>query len=512
MALRSQQLIQKTAANVASVPAPVGGWNARDSIANMSPTDAVTLENFFPSVSNVVLRGGYTRYATGLGSQVETLMAYSSGTASKLFAIAGTNIYDVSSVGAVGTAVVSALSNAQWQYANITTAGGSFLMAVNGVDTALLYDGSTWTNPTITGVSSANLDNVTLFKHRLWFHQKNSLKAWYLPTDSIGGVAESFDLSSVARLGGKLIAISTWTVDAGYGADDNLIFVTSKGEVIVYRGTDPASASTWSLMGVWTLGAPVGNRCMIKYGGDILLLTLNGLFPLGQTLQSDRVDPTVALSDKIQGAIASVTALYKGSFGWQVVFSPLNNAVFVNVPISVGTQQQYVMNTITRAWCNFTGWAANCWEIYNDTPYFGGNGFVGKAFDTGYVDNTSDIATNALQAFNYFGSRGVKKYFTRARPSIFTNAMPSISVGMNVDFNTANVTSPLSFTATSYGIWDTAVWDTGIWGAGLEITNNWQGINGLGYCGAINLKSASQGVQIEWASTDVVYQTGWAGI
>jgi len=505
-------LIQKTAASVASIPAPVGGWNARDSLANMAPTDAVTLENFFPSVSNVVLRGGYTQYATGLGSQVETLMAYSSGTASKLFAAAGTKIYDASSSGAVGAAVVSALSNARWQYSNITTAGGSFLMAVNGADAALLYDGTTWSNPSISGVTDSTLDNITLFKHRLWFHQKNTLKAWYLPTDSIGGTAQEFDLSSIARLGGKLVAIGTWTVDAGYGSDDNLVFVTSKGEVIIYRGTDPANASTWSLIGVWTLGAPVGNRCLIKYGGDLLLLTLNGLFPLGQTLQSDRVDPTVALSDKIQGAISSATAIYKDTFGWQVVFSPLNNAVFVNVPFSVGTQQQFVMNTITRAWCNFTGWAANCWEIYNDNPYFGGNGFVGKAFDTGYVDNATNIATNALQAFNYYGSRGVKKYFTRARPSIFTNGTPSISMGMNTDFNTANVSAPLSFSQTVYGVWDVGLWDTAIWGAGLDITNNWQGITGLGYCGAINLQSASQGVQIEWASTDVVYQKGWGGI
>ena len=33
------QMVQGNAARVASVPAPVGGWNARDSIANMEPLD-----------------------------------------------------------------------------------------------------------------------------------------------------------------------------------------------------------------------------------------------------------------------------------------------------------------------------------------------------------------------------------------------------------------------------------------------------------------------------------------
>ena len=505
-------LVQGTAANVASLPAPVGGWNARDSLANMEATDAVTLENWFPSVSSVNLRGGYTQFATGISGQVETLMTYSSGSSNKLFAIANGSIYNVTAGGAVGAAVVTGLTNSKWEYVNITTAGGSFLVAVNGVDQALLYNGTTWSNPSITGVSSADFDNVTLFKNRLWFVQHNSLKAWYLPVNSIGGAAEAFDLTSIAKLGGSITSFGAWTIDAGYGVDDNLVFVTSNGEIIVYRGTDPSSASTWALIGVWQLGAPVGHRCILKWGGDILILSLDGLLPLAQALQSSRLDPRVALSDKIQGAITEVTSTYQNNFGWQILYYAKRNALFINVPIAVGQQQQFVMNTITKAWCNFTGWNANCWTIYNDEPYFGGNGFVGLAWDDNYIDNTSSITANALQAFNYYGSRGVKKYFTRARPSLFTDGVPSTFVGMNVDFQIADTTAALSFAPNSYALWDSARWDTGVWGSGLTITNNWQGITGIGYCGATQLKTSSSGIQVEWASTDVVYQTGWAGI
>ena len=505
-------LVQGTAANVASLPAPVGGWNARDSLANMEATDAVTLENWFPSVSSVNLRGGYTQFATGISGQVETLMTYSSGSSNKLFAIANGSIYNVTAGGAVGAAVVTGLTNSKWEYVNITTAGGSFLVAVNGVDSALLYNGTTWSNPSITGVSSADFDNVTLFKNRLWFVQHNSLKAWYLPVNNIGGAAEAFDLTSIAKLGGSITSFGAWTIDAGYGVDDNLVFVTSNGEIIVYRGTDPSSASTWALIGVWQLGAPVGHRCILKWGGDILILSLDGLLPLAQALQSSRLDPRVALSDKIQGAITEVTSTYQNNFGWQILYYAKRNALFINVPIAVGQQQQFVMNTITKAWCNFTGWNANCWTIYNDEPYFGGNGFVGLAWDDNYIDNTSSITANALQAFNYYGSRGVKKYFTRARPSLFTDGVPSTFVGMNVDFQIADTTAALSFAPNPYALWDSARWDTGVWGSGLTITNNWQGITGIGYCGATQLKTSSSGIQVEWASTDVVYQTGWAGI
>jgi len=502
---------QGTAASVASLPSPIGGWNARDSIANMAPIDAVQLENIFPSISNVVLRGGYTNWATGLPGQVETLMSYAGATNNEFFAFSVTGLYDVTAGGAVGAAVVSGLSNAKWEYTNISTSGGNFLMAVNGLDNAILYDGTTWSNPTITGVTDNDLDNITLFKNRLWFIQKDSLRAWYLPTSSIGGAAEQFDLRSVARLGGYLVGLATWTIDAGFGSDDNLAFITSKGEIIVYRGTDPASASTWALIGVWSLGAPLGRRCFLKYGGDLLVLTLNGLFPLATVLQTSQATAT-ALSDKIQGAFGAAAVLYQDTFGWQIVFSAKDSAVWVNVPVAIGSQQQYVMNDITKAWCNFTGWASNCWEIFENNAYFGGNTVVGKAWDKSYADNDTDINGNALQAFNYYESRGVKKYFTRARPSIFTDGVPQIQIGMNVDFEIADTSGALSFSPTSVGLWDYGLWDSASWGSGLAITNNWQGITGIGYCGGIRFKTASQGLQIEWAATDVVFQQGWAGI
>jgi hypothetical protein len=89
----------------------------------MAPTDAVTLDNLFPGVSSVALRGGYANHATGMSGQVETLMTYNGGATDKMFAIASGSVYDVTSAGAVGAAVVTGLTNSRWESANITTAG-----------------------------------------------------------------------------------------------------------------------------------------------------------------------------------------------------------------------------------------------------------------------------------------------------------------------------------------------------------------------------------------------------
>ena len=215
----------------------------------------------------------------------------------------------------------------------------------------------------------------------------------------MGGAAQELDLSAVAKWGGSLVSLGTWTIDAGYGVDDNLVFITDKGEIIVYRGTDPSSASTWALIGVWQIGAPLSKRCMMKYGGDLLVLTLDGLFPLASALQSSRLDPNVALSDKIQGAFATAAQNYKSNFGWGMVYNALNNALVVNIPVATGSQEQFVMNNITKSWCRFTDWNANTFNILNDELYFGGNQYVAKAWttgSTGYQDDTNNIAGRAL--------------------------------------------------------------------------------------------------------------------
>src|SRR3990172_8841559 len=243
---------------IVSLPAPVGGWNARDSFAEMNPLDAVILQNYFPQTTSVVLRFGHTQFATGMTGQSETLMAYSGGATNKFFSVnSGGRIYNISSGGAIGAADVSGLTNARFQYINVATTANNYLMAVNGADKARFYTGSAWATDgdgapyNITGVDSVNCIGINLFKNRVWLIEQDTLKAWYLPTGAIGGAAASLDLRAFAPHGGKLVAMGTWTIDAGNGIDYHAVFITKKGDVIVYQGSDPSSATTWAMQGQW---------------------------------------------------------------------------------------------------------------------------------------------------------------------------------------------------------------------------------------------------------------------
>jgi hypothetical protein len=497
-----------------SIAAPVGGWNARDSLADMDRMDAPNLENWFPTTTELVLRHGYTQYATGMASQVESILNYTGGASDKLFAFtANGKIYDVTAGGAVGAAVVTGLTNGRWETQNISTAGGNFAMCVNGVDKLRGYSGTAWWTDgdgthDITGFDTATASNITLFKNRIWFIKKNTLEAWYLPSSSIAGAAAQYSLQSIARAGGYLVDFCAWTIDAGYGVDDFIAFVTSKGEVIVYKGTDPSSIATWGLVGVWQIGSPVGSRCMMKYEGDLLVIGQDGLSPMSAALQSSRVNPKVQLTDKIQSAVSEAVTLYGSNFGWETLFYPKQNMLIMNVPVSVGSgQQQYVMNTITKSWCKFTGISANTWCLFQNDPYFGGNGFVGKAWNT-YSDNGTNITGTASQAFSYLNSPGILKRFTMIRPIISTDGNPGINANLNIDFEINTLSTAIATTPVTGAIWDTALWDTGLFSSGLAISKYWQGAAGVGYAAGTQVIAVANGIQLTWISTDIVFETG----
>lgn len=498
-------------AQTVSVPAPTGGLNGRDGLANMPPTDAVVLDNLFPNPSNVSLRNGYIAWATGLPGAVNSLCCYNaSNGARKLFAASGASVYDVTSAGAVGAPVVAGAASDKWQHVNFGTSGGQYLLMVNGTDSPVLFNGATWQAVTgasapisITGVTTSNLIHVTMFKGRLFFVEKNSTKAWYMPVGAIGGAANYLDFASYMTLGGYLMAMVTWTIDNAGGIDTMAAFLTSEGEVLLYRGSDPSYASSWFLQGAFRIGRPIGRRCYTRVGSDVLLLSADGLFPMSQALLTDRSQRKDAVSDKIVNLINSDVQLFASAFGWQVVLYPIGNKLIVNVPAPTGIYQ-YVMNTVNGAWCRFTGWSANCWELMGDQLMFGGAGGVYQA-DTGLTDNGSSIAVVAIQAPQYFGTTQ-QKQFTMARPILYSNAVIRPAFQINCDFDLAvpSLTSSTSFTKfTPWG----AAWGAA-WSSPSLIRKDWQNVYGIGFAGSPALAFSAKNAIVNWQSTDVCFING----
>ena len=579
---------KQNTAKTASVPAPLGGWNARDSIAEMQPMDAVQMINFFPTPTDIQLRKGWTKKSTGITGQVDTVITYPTSSGYKLFAFAGTKIWDATS--STASAVFDGLSSAKMQFVNFSNTSGNWIVACNGQDPVVVYDGTKWfflattstaaaissithtgttanvttatahglvtgneitvsgaaptdyngtyvitktgantftyvmaTTPAtnaitvgsytvlgVTGADSSTFINVNLFKNRLYFTQKNTLACWYLDVDSIAGVASPLYFGGIARTGGYLQAMGTWTLDAGQGADDYAVFVTSMGEVIVYNGTDPTTAATWALKGVWQLGQTFSRRCFTKWAGDLLLLTQDGLVPLASALQSSRLDPRINITDKIYYPVSQAATNYYANFGWQVIYYASENMLILNIPVSDGIEQ-YVMHTITKAWARFTGIQAYCFVNSGDNDlHFGGDGFVGTYYSS-FSDNETNISGAVQQAYSYFDTPGQNKRFTMVRPILQSDGgIPNVLCGISVDFQPVDNLGAISFNPSSQtvGIWDSSHWDENNWGGGLITTRIWQGVTGIGYAGSVNLTAVSQGIELHWASTDYVMEVG----
>lgn len=605
LARRSSRQTRQQSAIIKSVMAPTGGVNARDALANMPATDAIVMDNWFPTPSYVQVRNGSQTWATGLGGNVETVMAFNGLTARKLFAAANNQIFDATTQGAVGAAVVMALSNSRFQAQMFNAGGGNTLIAVNGADAPRRYDGTTqggvelltgltggatytngtytnvpltggagagaqatiivagavvttvtitapgsgyvvgnvlsataaslggtgsgftdtvqtvggWSTTTISGTNTLtgaalnpiNLITVTVFQQRVWYIENNTMNVWYGAVSAYQGVLTLLPLGQIFRMGGYLMQMATWTIDNVDGINDYAAFITSEGEVAVYQGYDPSSIATWSLVGTFRIGRPIGRRCICKFASDVLVICTDGLAPLSKALLTDRTQPDALLTNKIINAINSDAAAYGGNFGWQCIEHPLGNKLILNVPeVTDATSHQWVMNTVStsNAWCRFKNWNAFSWEVQQDSLYFGGAGTVYLA-DVGTSDSGTPITVDCKPAFSYFGYQQEKR-FLMARP-IFTASSPvaTPTVLLNIDFQDIVTSAPL-FNTGQRAPWNTSPWNTTPWG-GIQIIyqiKNWNGVTGIGYVASGRLTFQITGIALQWQSIDYMFEQG----
>lgn len=476
------------------VPAPIGGWNARDPLALMDPKYAPILDNWVPRTGYVEIRPGYSAWAQALGNgAVESLMTYRPAgpiTNEKLFAACAGSIFDVSISGTI-TAVQTSLISNRWQHVNFTPSGGAnYLYIVNGQDAPRAWNGTSWILPAITGVTASTLINVAVWKRRLWFVQANSTVAWFLGTDAIQGAATALDIGALITKGGSLLAIGSLTVDGGNGPDDLLVLVTTRGEVVIYKGIDPTNANAFSLVGVFALPPPLGSRCLMDYGADLAIITLQGVIPLSQALplDSDAV-ASVAITNTIQNAMLQAAGIGENNFGWELSHFPAQGLFLLNVPLSTNVQQvQFAQNAITGAWCRFTGWNANCFTLFQDQLYFGDNsGNVNLAW-SGSLDLISPIVYDMQCAFNYFGAPGRIKQMTMIQPLLVTSGLIIPVLSVDVDFGNVSPTANVAVLTPAGAKYDISLYDSSTYAAGPAPQGLWDDVQAQGHALAIRMK------------------------
>jgi len=575
-ARKGQGRVQTTRTEV--WPAPVVGWVTSGAVVEAPKNAAELLDNFFPRAQSVRMRNGYVLHAT-LGANVVRMLPYEVFGNAKLFAATSSGLFEISSPADPEVSPVASLeglSSGDWSGTNFRTSGGSFLIAVNGVNSAIYFDGAdifpivgaavnevaydgltdaftvgqmvtggtsgasatilsisptsatagvlrlgaitsgpfeddealtdggggaatadgasdSASAVTITGVDTDDLSHVWQFKERLFFIEKNTLKAWFLPVDSIGGAAGELNFGSVFRLGGSLLFGATWSLDSGDGLDDKCVFVTDAGEVAVYEGTNPGSAATWALVGVYRIGRPVNKHGYFPAGGELYILTDEGIVGVSESIQADRATLlggtlTANIRDAWQDAVTNAsTAQPLNATVW-----PAESMLLIGTALTKdGVPLAYVANARTNSWCRFTNYDIRCGVVFQDAFYFASDGGVIYQGEVGGTDAGTAYTAYCVPKFSEAGVPNIKianhaGLLARAQ-DVFNFSMQGFS-----DYELANFPAPQAIgEASSASVWGTGTWGSAVWGGGFgRITQQrWKTVSAQGF-------SVSPGVAI----------------
>jgi hypothetical protein len=536
-------------AKLQSFPAPVGGWIKNVNLATPDAklpngqrvNGAAVLENWFPTATGCRMRGGSQLHTVTNGREdIVSLFTYVDGNNRSMFAGTDTAIFDVTSdtefaylvddegnqlVDDEGNALVTgttlssvdSLSSGEWSVVQFTTSGGTFLRAVNGVDTPLVYDGSAWdTTPALTGVTATTLSNVWSYKNRLFFVEKDTQNAWYLAVESIGGGLTKFPLGAVFKRGGALLFGQSWSLDSGSGLTEQCVFFSTEGEVAVYQGSNPGDANDWSLVGVYRIGKPRGPKAFIRAGGDLVIATDIGFIPLSVAVQRDiaALSPS-AISYPIEEAWNDAVRDRAGN--WHCEVWPTKQMVVVAPPTPTSTQaQMLVANARTGAWAPFTGWQATCVAVFGDRLYFGStDGEIIEA-ERGGSDQGQPYTATLVPLFDPLKAPASSKTGLQSRYTIRAPNDVNVRLSLQKDFEVSLPASPDDSSIPSGSVWGTGIWGTDVWGSSVEKSTyrKWQSTPGRGYALSVAAQITSGNAsapEVEYVQTDLTYDLGDIG-
>ena len=480
-------------ARVFPVTAPVGGWNPGASIVNMRATDAILLENWFPDTDGLRARTGYTSHATSVGSgAVETLWEHRNASATKLIAASDGKVYDVTSAGSA-TQLATGFSADRWQPVNFN----DVTLLFNGADTPQSYDGSTVGSAGFSGsgLTASDLVQGCVFTERLYVVESGSGSVWYGGAGSITGTLTEFDIGQYAS-GGELMAVGAWTRDGGAGIDDYFVAVFASGEVLVYQGTNPAT--DFSLVGRYLSAEPIGRRCLVQFGGELVIITRGGYVPVSFIMSGGvlaQLDNHPVFG-KIRAAVRDAAGLYGGNAGWWGHVCPSGCAAWFNVPTSAsGTSEQHALNVLNGAWTKYRSTAVQPQAMASRS----GVNYVAGADATVYSvsganDDGSDITLKLRTAFVYPASAQRRVTVNAVRPIVSLEGFAPGQLALEVDFTTDRPGYEVTFGGGQVGTkWDTAKWDTFKWGGDAQPQSHWLTIDGSGQAFSLSQELAVNG-------------------
>jgi len=480
----------------ATLPAPIRGIVETENWAYTKPGCATVIDNWYPTQKGLRIRGGTERWCV-LPDPVEAIRSgfeYVSGAVQRMFVSTNFRLFDVTFADTpVLQTGIGSIGDGNFTTAQFATAGGDWLLAVNDTgDYVRRFNGTIWeyldtafagTPGRIKAVGATDpanvkdgkgLTHVWKYRNRLFFIQGGTMNAWCLPVNAVAGDLIYIPLSGAAKRGGSLLFGASWSVDSGDNSDDKCCFFTDQGEVLVFTGTNPELAANWQQHGRYDISKPFGKNGHQQLGGDVLVITVDGIVPLSAAVAKD----VSALS------LAAITYNIeptwmrefrrKNFYPWTIAKWDEGDLMFVTFPggKSYKNHTVGVSNLHTGAWSRYVGWDAMCFMQINGRLFFGTqDGKVMLAESTGFDDAHDNVegdrvgnsyACTMVGGWEMFQTPPSQVTWLQARAAFFSAARepfePQLAATVDYEFRIP----PPPNVGPDPGPLD--VWDQGVWG------------------------------------------------
>ena len=564
--MRAARYAPKRRTDTKFLPAPVLGMNSMDPPELMKPGYAEQLINWWPNENGLTTRGGSSPWTVGFnGNPVQSVMVWNGEVAfgvadSDIFVLPGTPNPEVEA-----ELSYTGLTSGYVQSVNFSNDGGTFLCCCNGSDTPLYYDGTEWQTAAFTQggdtFDATGFFTVTSHLSRLWWLKKDSQTVYYGDVNAIQGPVHELPVGAYLRRGGSLVALGVVTQDGMTGSEDLFVIISSEGEVLLYRGTNPDEADGWQLVGQGMIPRPIGApRCVTKLGPDLVVITESGLIGINTAMSKEYPGLDANIGDKIRSHWDNLLATYGKGQGWDICVYHGRDLIMINAPGPLGCQQ-LIVNPSTKAWGTIQGWEQiRCLAEYkggligggntavfaldylyqdavNGTLWIDGTGIWAldaddpDGSDWAISDDDADGATwnilnlvpepvHARVRHGFVAVGGnTKKRFTLARPFLISASIPAAWFDLAEDFRTEDLLAEMfSEDAITPGAeWYTGEWNVNAydtsgsdWAIGegeRQVRTRWMQAKGCGYfCAPIVAVDAST-QHVTYTGTDIQYET-----
>lgn len=406
----------QAAGSPSTIPASLRGIDQASPLNAMRPDSAIRLVNFIPRSDGLHVRAGQRKWADGLG-HVVSLLTFSDH---KVFAASGGSLTEVRH--GVKIPQLTGMLSDRWQGDTLVNAGARFLVAANGLDGPRVFDGTSWRTCAITGIDPTRWCCPVFHQRRMFFG--NGDEVCYLGTGAIGGPAKRIPIKPYLKRGGRVVGLASMLGSNERNRADELVVLTSEGEILVYSGTDPDTAATWSQRGVWTCDKPMGWRPMSMLGGQPMVLTTSGLFRVPDMLAKPQsVRDYDAITTPVQDTYGG-WAPKEQDANWQAIESPTDDGLLI-VNLPDGNQ---VARSATGGWTELKGCTATAWAATRDHTFRATADGEVWHYGAGHHDDGQAIEALAVSAYSRL-ARGRKVKIVRARPD-----MTSVPVKSHVSF------------------------------------------------------------------------------